>query len=155
MNDIGFKELPSAPCVFYLQNTEIVGDVYLLVYDHDITILSSSDSVIEYVVYSFRSLYDVCVLYNMDLFLGVHVKWFPGNTTRLHQLFMSKHLFIEGILRRFGMSMCIPVAAPMISSIWTVPSSEPDKSTVNDKSFEQMIGSLLYLALRPRPDILT
>ncbi len=153
--DMGFKEIPSAPCVFYLQNTEIGGDVYLLVYVDDILILSSTDAGIEYVVNSFKRLYEVRVSYDVELFLGVHIKWFEGSKTSLPQLFMSQPLYIEGILRRFGMTMCKPVATPMISTFWTVLSSEQDKSTIDVKLFEQIIGSLVYLALRSRPDILT
>jgi len=152
---MGFEELPSAPCVFYLQNTEIGGDVYLLVYVDDILILSSTDDGIKYVVNSFKHLYEVRVSYDVELFLGVHMKWFQGSKAGLPQLFMSQPLYIEGILRRFGMTMCKPVATPMISTFWTGLSSEQDKSIMDVKRFEQIIGSLLYLALRSRPDILT
>ena len=42
----------------------------------------------------------------------------------------------------------------MIESFWSTIGAENDKSSVDSKLYEQMIGSLFYLALRSRPDIL-
>lgn len=46
------------------------------------------------------------------------------------------------------------VTTPMAKAFWTGTSSEDDNSNVNIKCYEQMIGSLLYLAIRSRSHIL-
>ena len=47
-----------------------------------------------------------------------------------------------------------PVATPMIESFWTALKSESDKSIINEQLYQQIIGSLMYLAQRTQFDIL-
>lgn len=154
LKSLGFEELPSAPCVFRLKDCMFGGDVYLLVYVDDILVLSSTDDGIKYVVDGFNSLYEIRVSYDVDWFLGVKIEWNEGPTSTTSSLFFSQPLYTDGILRRFGMNKCKPTSTPMTTSFWNSISDENDKSVYEPKLYEQMIGSLLYLALRSRPDIL-
>lgn len=91
----------------------------------------------------------------MEWFLGVQISWLQGSQNNNPYLILSQPLYIEGVLRRFGMDTSKPVSTPMVNTFWTCISAEQDKSVADVKLFEQIIGSLLYVALRCRPDILT
>lgn len=54
----------------------------------------------------------------------------------------------------FGLEDSKPASTPMMESFFTGFSAEEDKSVGNVEVYQQMIGSLLYLALRTRLDIL-
>ena len=82
------------------------------------------------------------------------INWFRRKDGASNHLMFSQTMYIDGLLRRFGMENAKPVSTPMVTSFWNSISGESDNSVVNVKVYEQMIGSLLYLALRSRPDIL-
>lgn len=152
--NLGFEELQSAPCVFRLKDCQFGGDVFLLVYVDDILVLSTTQEGIKYVTESFKILYTVRVTFDVEWFLGVKINWLRGEDGTPNQLMLSQTMYIDGLLRRFGMDKAKPVSTPMVTAFWNSKSAESDKSIISVKVYEQMIGSLLYLALRSRPDIL-
>ena len=154
LQNLGFEELPSAPCVFRLKHCPFGGEIFLLIYVDDILVLSSTKEGIQFVTESFQRLYTVRVLLDVEFFLGVKLTWSKSNNGTPSRLSFSQTLYIDGLLRRFGMENAKSVSTPMVQAFWNAISSESDTSIVNVKLFEQMIGSLLYLALRSRPDIL-
>lgn len=68
---------------------------------------------------------------------------------------MSQSAYVASVLRRFGMVGCNAVRTPMIRSFFNGLDGVENRDVVDIKLYEQAIGSLLYLALRIRPDILT
>lgn len=65
----------------------------------------------------------------------------------------SQTEYTEGVLRKFEMGNIHPAPTPMVESFFSGLNAEPDKCIVDKKCFEQIIGLLLYLALRTRPEI--
>lgn len=62
---------------------------------------------------------------------------------------MSQPQYVLDISCRFGMLKCKPIITPMCAA-----GSQPDESSESDqKLYEQMEGSLLFLATRNQPDI--
>lgn len=106
-----------------------------------------------YTINCLKSLYEIRTT-EVGWFLGVQINWVQDTNGTAKCVFISQPLYIESILRHFGMETSKPVSTPMIEAFWTSISSEEDKSIINVKVFERMIGYVLYLALRTRPDIL-
>ncbi len=52
------------------------------------------------------------------------------------------------------MSDCNPVATPVVEKVFEGLRGEKVKTAIDVELYQQMIGSLLYIALRSRPDIL-
>ena len=82
------------------------------------------------------------------------MQWNTDEAGQVTALRMSQSTYIASMLRRFGMTDCNPAATPMIRSFFDGVKRVEKSDPVNVKEYEQMIGSLLYLALRTGPDIL-
>lgn len=148
LHTMGFEELPSAPCVFCRKN-ESSRSSFILVYVDDLLILAENVTEKNVIVNELKALYDLRISEKVDLFLGVQLKWKDGS-----ELVLSQSLYVNSILRRFGLEDSKPACTPMVESFFTGFSAEEEKSIVNVELYQQMIGSLLYLALRTRLDIL-
>ena len=152
LETLGFTELPSAPCVFVRALSP--GKCFVLVYVDDLIVMSTSERELGTVVNCLKELYEVRVSDNADFFLGVQLEWKRGTDGQSQLLRLSQPLYTRSVLRRFGMCGSRPAITPMVESFFTGLASEEDKSAVSAELYQQMIGSLLYLALRTRPDIL-
>ena len=149
--ELGFHELVYAPCVFRRK----VGVLsFILVYVDDMLILSTTQEEVDRIVAELQDLYKLRRSEEIDLFLGVRLQWkldTKGVVTSLH---MSQKAYVESVLRRFGMATCKPAITPMVEKFFEGYDADEDQSQVNTELYQKMIGSLLYLALRTRPDIL-
>ena len=151
---LGFVELPSAPCVFRRKGKGNWYD-FVLVYVDDILVLSHSAAERDLIMQEFKSLYDLRVADRVELFLGVQLSWILDASGRVRALSMKQPLYAEGVLRRFGLDKSKPARTPMVESFFSGLAAEEDKSVVSVELYQQMVGSLLYLAIRTRPDIST
>ena len=151
--NLGFEELPSAPCIFK-RTTSRGQHAYILVYVDDILVTAHSGAQRDGIVEELKTLYDLRVADQVDMFLGVQLKWSEDLKRRIKSLTLSQPLYIEGVLRRFGLEESKPARTPMVEGFYSGLASEEDKSIVQLTQYQQMIGSLLYLGLRTRPDIL-
>lgn len=64
--------------------------------------------------------------------------------------FLSQYAHILSILPRFGIHTCKPAITPMVESFFAGFSREQDSTSIEVQLDQQMIGSLLYRALRTR-----
>jgi hypothetical protein len=90
----------------------------------------------------------------VNLYLGVQLGWSKrlGSAMMLHML---QTTYIKSMLVRYGMQDSRPASAPMLESYFAHLKAEEDTNVVELHLYQQIIGSLLYPALRTRPDILT
>lgn len=106
------------------------------------------------VVEEIQNIYEVHLYEAVDMFLGVRLKWTLDSSGNAISLKMAQPLYAEGILRRFGVDHSKAACISMTNSFYQGLSSEMDKSVIDVKIYQSMIGSLLHLALRTRLDIL-
>ena len=149
LNKLGFVKILSDTCVFK-RTSNSGGVIFLLVYVDDILVLASSKNLIETLVRDINTFYEVRVNYNVDWFLGVKIDWNQKTNT----LGISQPLYVRNVLKRFGMQKAKPAITPMTESFWTSIKSESKKTVVNEQLYQQIIGSLMYLAQRTRFDIM-
>jgi histone deacetylase 1/2 len=81
--------------------------LYLLVYVHDIIVVSSSSSATDRLLHQLGASFALKDLGNLHYFLGVEVKHSPD---RLH---LSQHKYASELLRRAGLLKSTPVSTPM------------------------------------------
>ena len=127
---------------------------FILVYVDDLLIFASTQKVLSEILSSLKGLYELRVSEGVNLFLGVQLYWSKPDGGSCTSVRLSQQLYCESILRRFGMQNSKPALTPMVEAFFTGYAAEEDKSPVNPELYRQMIGSLLYLALRTRFDIL-
>ena len=152
LQSMGFEELSSAPCVFRRKSKSFW--TFILVYVDDLIVMSQEEKELDAVLGKLKSLYELRVSKEVDFFLGVRLKWNFDSHKRPTTLHLSQRAYTEGVLRRFGMFDSKPAPTPMTESFFSCLGAEKYKAVVDVKLYEQIIGSLLYLGLRTRPDIL-
>lgn len=149
LTSMGFMELPSAPCVFKRKCGTL--HAFILVYVDDLIIMAPTQEELDGIVKDLASLYEMRQSNNVELFLGVNIKWERPASTMPVSLLMSQKVYTMSVLRRFGMQDSKPALTPMVEGGMNL---EEDKSVCSIELYQQMIGFLMYLALRTRPDIL-
>jgi hypothetical protein len=149
---MGSTALPSAPCVFIRRTGS--GIVFILVYVDDLGIFSSSRQVLEDVVKCLAKLYELRVSHGMTPFLRVQIDWSTLGDAR--RMSMSQPGYVLSVLRRFQMHDSKPVGTPMIPGFFAALAKETrtGDQVVDLEQYQPMIGCLLYLGRRTRPDTL-
>lgn len=149
---LGFYELEYAPCIFRRVKGTVTS--YLLVYVDDMLIFSTTQEEVESIIIDFEGLYDLRRSEEVDLFLGVRLQWTLDRNSLPTTLKMSQEAYLRSVLRRFGMEGCKPAVTPMVEKFFEGYREGDDEAAVDIEVYQQMIGLLLFLALRSRPDIL-
>ena len=149
----GFNELPSCPCVFVKWYEEEDAVVIILVYVDDFLVLSSSQQRMEEVKNVLSSLYELRVLEEINYYLGVELTWSKNGDDET--LALSLPSYIEQVLNRFGMENARPCPTPMVEGFSAAIENGEDIEVVEQTLYQQMVGCLLHIALRTRPDIMT
>ena len=127
---------------------------YILVYVDDLLIICPTKAELDNLIKDIKNLYELRVADKIELFLGVEMKWKLDSENKLECLKMTQSIYTMSVLRRFGMQDSRGIGTPMVESFFTNLKAEEDKSIIDPQLYQQVIGSLLYLALRTRPDIL-
>lgn len=153
LHGLGFDELPSAPCVFRRKSKSEV-HCFTLVYVDDLLMFSPTQSETSAIVEEMKSLYEVRVSENVDIFLRVQLKWQMNWKNEVESLHVCKSLYMHSVLQRFGLENSKPACTPMVESFLTGLAAEDDKSLAQIETYQKMIGALLYLTLRTRSVIL-
>jgi Reverse transcriptase (RNA-dependent DNA polymerase) len=150
---MGCSELKSVSCV-YIKWFGTGVFVLVLVYEDGFLMISPSGVQLEEVYQAIASLYEIRRMKEVNLYLGVELRWSKrlGGSMMLHML---QPAYIKSMLVRYGMQDSRPASAPMLQSFFAHLEAEEDTTVVELKLYQQVIGSLLYLALKTRPDILT
>jgi hypothetical protein len=124
--------------------------VYLIIYVDNILVLTKSMKAILGVKEQLSKMYTVKDLSGAEYFLGVKIER-ESSTVKLTQT-----SYVKGVLGRFGMLECKPAQTPMsdpVSLIIKQPRTEAEVIQMKSVPFREAIGSVLYLAVRTRPDI--
>jgi hypothetical protein len=128
--------------------------VLVLVYVDDLLIISPSGVQLEEVYQAIAAIYEIRRIKEVNFYLGVELRWSKrqGGAMVLHML---EPTYTKSILVQYGMQDSRPASTPMVESFFAHLEAEVDTTVAEQTLFQQIIGSLLYLALKTRPDILT
>lgn len=140
--DFGFTASLADPCV-YVQGSG--GDrVILTVYVDDIIIASPKLKKISEIKKKLTESFEMRDLGTLHYCLGIEFEHKDG------EIFVSQRKYTEDLLKKFGMMECNPTVTPLQPGIKL--SMDKNQETIN-VPYQNLIGSLMYLAIGTRPDI--
>ena len=143
LKEEGFVPTPADQCVY---NRSLDGVQTIIgVYVDDLVILSDEDAELLNVKEMLSGRFSMKDMGQLHYCLGMSVQQGEG------RLKLSQNAYVEQILRKFGMHNCNPASTPMATD---VKLQKDDGSTSTDeRMYQSIIGSLMYLATATRPDI--
>jgi len=144
----GFDRLQANNCVYIYGN-----DLILTLYVEDIILFVRSIDRVNEVKSLLMSEYDIRDLGKVSYLLGITVKHEEG------KIRLSQELYINKLLKMYGMDDCRISKTPMDQGVKELskcdcPHSDVEKDQMKGIPYQQLIGSLMYVALATRPDIL-
>ena len=133
------------PCLYYLFKDD--GEWMIVMLFVDDNFIAGSDQTLEKFIRHLSKEFETRILGAVKRFVGINVELQPNGAYHLDQ-----HEDIEAMLKKFSMAECKPAATPGLVDV----SSEQMKSgdPVDSTMYRSAIGSLYWIALATRPDIL-
>ncbi|PXF45923.1 putative mitochondrial protein [Gracilariopsis chorda] len=114
-----------------------------MIYVDDIIIISDELKNIKSVKEEISACLDAKDMGELSTFLGVTYSPVIGGAM------LDQESYVLDVLERFGMEKCKPVSSPMTSGCSSVCSNR----LFDQRKYEEVLGCLLFLATRTRPDI--
>ena len=142
-----FTRLPCEWCVYY-RNSPTGTTIFVLHVDDIICASSSVDETNKFRE-ELKSTWDISNLGPVKHALGIAI----SHDLPLRTIHLSQTALIDCVVEQFGQKDAHPTDTPMVQGLRI---DRPDKSThVPDKSvpYQELIGSLMYIANATRPDI--
>ena len=149
----GFKQVKSDECLYIIHHPfdSVTHTLILGIFVDDILCLGSTPTIIHWFTSQMTSKFTITIKDNVDSFLGMQISRNRDNKT----ISLSQPGYIESILSKFNTNPCpndkLPTT-PMMQSdlIDDLPTHlTPSQQTL----YMKIVGSLLFLATRTRPDI--
>lgn len=141
LKTLNFVQSQYNPCIFYLSDNCVI-----LLYVDDLIVFAKNDVILKRIYDSLISYYDVCNLGDISKVLGVQFESCNG------EIFMHQINYIDKLLKMYNIDLTVKVFTPLDVGL-NFSNSELDESC-DDLPFRELLGSLLFLANRTRPDIL-
>jgi hypothetical protein len=142
LKDLGFKSLPTEPCIYVKgSNTSLC---VLAVYVDDILVFYRDDQIMTEFVKELEKCFDIRDLGEARSVLGMRLR----KTLQGYEL--DQEEYIKSILNRFHMLNCATAPTPMEVGLDLRPGN---KKNLPDVPYQMLIGSLMYAMVCTRPDI--
>jgi len=145
--DLGCKRMKSSSCVYMWKDSTII-----LIYVDDIFFFGPDNVVITNIVNKVIEKYEAKDLGEIKFALGVKIEENKGIIS------LSQEAYINSMLRRFNMFECRKAETPLDPGVKLHKGDSQaainDKQNVSQVQYREVVGSLMYLALHTRPDIL-
>ena len=143
--DAGFQECPSAPSLYIHPGHGVIVAVYV----DDILILAQQMSQAVEIYDYLAGFFTMVNLGEARHFLGLEIE----RNWEKRELSFHQPTYIDKMLERFNMTNCTPVDTPLDPSL-PLRSAGPDDVVLDDPTlYQEIVGSLIYLATYSRPDI--
>jgi hypothetical protein len=144
LKEMGFKQTSGDPCLYIHLDSE--GEMFLVaVYVDNIIVGGKSDVIMSAVKKEPSYKFEIKDLRPLHYFLGVKV-------IQIGESGVGQPVYTEKILQRYGMQDSKPVSTPVNPDVKLVACEKPD-DVHNQQLYQAVVGSLLYLSTKTRPDI--
>ncbi|GBL75923.1 Retrovirus-related Pol polyprotein from transposon TNT 1-94, partial [Araneus ventricosus] len=143
MNKVKFKQSTFDP--FFFIRKEKGRKVIICLYVDDLLIAGSDPDEVKTVINLLQNEFEMSKYAPATEFLGIRLVFTPT------ELKLDQEEYIDKMLKRFNMSDCKPCSTPLEPKC---TSADFANSELFEGPFRELIGSLLYLAVTTRPDIL-
>jgi hypothetical protein len=151
MEELGYTRLRTDYCAYLKRLDDDIS--ILIVYVDDANAFAEKKSTNDELVRQLQKRYEITVLGEPTLLLGIHIQRDRRNRT----ITLSQNRYIRKMLEKAGMSDCKPVSTPMdpnVALCKTEGSDGNDDQERTKNDYAACIGELLYAAHATRPDIL-
>lgn len=142
LKEWGFKPSHADPCIYsiHTEKEKLVIGVYV----DDFIIAGSNQHRVDSFKRKIQNTFETRDLGELNFCLGIKFEKRNG------AIYSSQVKYIEDILKKFNMDQCRPVVYPMEAGC-NLKKNEGPKAA--DYPYQNLIGSLMYLAVATRPDI--
>jgi len=141
---MGYKQCAADPCLYYKIDENSFSIIGLFV--DDVFVLDSNIHRLERTKKYLASVFEMKDLGPVNHMLGIRVKREGSKGT----IRLDQEAYIDKILDKFQMTNCSPTSIPLDPGLKL---EKPDPEEEIDVPYQQLIGSLNYLAVATRPDI--
>lgn len=147
---MGFKSMPHEPCLFKATQFPDEPPIYLGCYVDDFTYYSISDKVEGWFEQNLAAQLRVDFMGPISWYLGQSYEWNRRADGRL-SVYISQQAHIEGMLKKFDLTECIPTKTPYRSGypIDIIPHdgipAENKKAAI--KTFQSILGGINWVAI--------
>ena len=121
--------------------------VIIAIYIDNITMVGPNTAKREELKKVLQAEFQLSDLRPLNWLLGIQIEWRDNNSATL-----SQQIYIDQILLRFRMDTCNPVHLPLNPSIKLLKAQGSD-DLADVSRYQQIIGSLMYLVIGSRPDL--
>jgi Reverse transcriptase (RNA-dependent DNA polymerase) len=148
----GFNRCQSDPCLYY---RKCQGRTLILLSLHvdDMTFAHNNDSVMEDVLSKLHDEFGIKDMGSPEKVLGVRVQHDLAAST----VTMDQEAYVNDLLKKFSMEQCGTVSTPHQVGYYLsesmCPTTDQDKQEMENVPYRSLVGALLYLSTRTRPDI--
>lgn len=147
LNKNGFQRLKGNNCVYVYEN-----ELILTIYVDDILLFTKNLDKLKQVKVLLMSQYEIRDLGTASYLLGIRIDYNERNIK------LSQKLYIERLLNEYNIIECkttkTPVELGTKLSKYDSPANDAEREEMRNVPYRQLIGSLMYIALATRPDIL-
>lgn len=141
--NLGLKQLASDNCIFVYNKNDVF--ICVSIYVDDLSIIDNNLKAGDTFVEKLGKVFELNETTNKGMFLGMEIEQTENEIT------ISQEKYIKTLLKKYEMSNCKSVGTPMVPG--QDRESDPYDDIVEPKIYQEMIGELLYLSNRTRPDI--
>ncbi len=145
LKSLGFDNLRSDPCAYIRRNGDDLEVVTVWV--DDLLLFALSDNVMRNLATDLKRTFDVTDLGEPSKIVGIEI------THKSDSITIGQPLYIDSILRKYKMENANPVSTPLDTNIKLQPNKE-NREDNRSNDYASLIGSLQYLAIATRPDIM-
>lgn len=139
LEEIGFQSLKSDACIFINKKKSL----YLCIYVDDGLLFGKDETELDECMQKLGHEFDMNWTKDVKSFLGIELNWIQNG------LMLSQPTYVEKLLTTYNMDECKTVSTPMTEGTTeSVDSNEKPKFP-----FRELVGSLLYVSGKTRPDI--
>ena len=144
---MGFKQTASDPCLYVYSDSE--GELlFVAIYVDDIILGGRIEAKLNEMKHELSQKFEMKDLGQLHHFLGVKVIQDQLNGS----IWIGQPSYIDKILQTFDMCNSKPVGSPVNPDVKLVACDNPE-DVCNQQMYQAVVGSLLYLSTKTRPDI--
>jgi len=137
LREKNFESLKSEQCIFKSKDKELILGIYV----DDGILIGNNIHEIKDTIKQLKTEFKMTVFYNPKIFVGLEIY------REEDKIKLKQEEYTVKILKQFGMDMSKSVKIPILKN------EERNTPKKEDYEYREVIGSLLYLSTKTRPDI--
>jgi hypothetical protein len=141
---LGLKPSAADPCLYVQKTGETI--MLIAIYVDDLVIATNNVENMKMVKEALQSVFKMKDLGPIHYCLGIEIK----QDLEANTITMSQKKYSEEILKRFGMEDCKSLSCPLDANEKLKKAESEEDS---EFPYQNLVGSLMYLAVSTRPDI--